>query len=826
MELKPKSAPQRLLWAQFDALQMGSGWDESDVTKPQILLEDVFGDSHPGSTHLAGLMEQAKYGVFERGGYPAQYHTTDICDGCAQGHDGMNYILASREAIADMIEVHGSVYPWDGMLLSASCDKSIPAQLKAAARLDLPTIFIPGGSMRPGPNMTTSLVAGDISLRQKRKNAVTAQEIRDYKLTGCPSCGACTFLGTASTMQCMAEALGLTLPGAALMPATMRDIFAGARQAGRQILELIKRNIRVSDILTREAFENAIVVHSAIGGSTNATIHLPSIARELGLDLEPELFDEINHKVPHLGNINPSGQHLTESFWFAGGVPMVELYLKDMLHLDVMTVTGKTLGENLEDLERDNFFARNLGYLHNYGLERDDVIFPVAKATEKGSVAILRGNLAPDGAVIKYSACSQEMRERKGPARVFDREEDAYQAVVDGRVEPGDILVIRYEGPRGSGMPEMLMTTEAIVCDEKLNGTVSLVTDGRFSGATRGAAIGHVSPEAASGGPLAFIETGDIIAYSVKNRTLDVVGIAGEECPARRGRPRAWPNAPKKALCRARRARACTSATPATPCPPCRARGMKTKTRRKPMKAKWITPAVTAMDENGRVDIEANKKNLRLSDRKRHGRHLAAGQHRRVFRHPHGREKKGADPRGARPHRPPCPVYVGTNEMNLEACVELSNFALDAGADGAMVISPYYFNLPDSAILNFYDTLADRVHGPVLLYNFPDRTGYDLRPDLVHTLVSRHKNIVGIKDTVPTMGHTRALIQKVKKEYPDFLVFSGFDEFFGHNVLQRRRRGASPGCPTLRRRSPPGMRRPPAPATWPPCARRSSASTP
>lgn len=209
---------------------------------------------------------------------------------------------------------------------------------------------------------------------------------------------------------------------------------------------------------------------------------------------------------------------------------MVELYLKDMLHLDVMTVTGKTLGENLEDLQRDNFFARNMGYLHNYGLERDQVIFPVEKATEKGSVAILRGNLAPDGAVIKYSACSHEMRERKGPARVYNCEEDAYQAVVDGTVEPGDILVIRYEGPRGSGMPEMLMTTEAIVCDERLNGTVSLVTDGRFSGATRGAAIGHVSPEAASGGPLAFLETGDIVAYSVKNRTLDIVGIQGKEC--------------------------------------------------------------------------------------------------------------------------------------------------------------------------------------------------------------------------------------------------------------------------------------------------------
>ena len=515
--------------AQFDALQMGSGWDEEDITKPQILLEDVFGDSHPGSVHLAGLMEQAKYGVFEKGGFPAQYHTADICDGCAQGHDGMNYILASREAICDMIEVHGSVYPWDGMILAASCDKSIPAQLKAAARLDIPAIFIPGGSMRPGPDMTTSLVAGDISLRQKRKDAVTPQEVRDYKLTGCPSCGACTFLGTASTMQCMAEALGLTLPGAALMPATMRDILGSARMAGRKIMELVDKGIKVSDIVTREALENAVIIHSAIGGSTNATIHLPAIARELGIILEPELFDRINHQVPHLGNITPSGEHLTEAFWFAGGIPMVELELRDMLHLDVMTVTGKTLGENLEDLEKENFFQRNLGYLHNYGLEREQVIFPVEKAREKGSVAILRGNLAPDGAVIKYSACTEDMRERKGPARVFNCEEDAYQAVVDKKVAPGDMLIIRYEGPRGSGMPEMLMTTEAIVCDEELNGEVALITDGRFSGATRGAAIGHVSPEAAAGGPLAFVEDGDILAYSVKNRSLDIVGIRGEE---------------------------------------------------------------------------------------------------------------------------------------------------------------------------------------------------------------------------------------------------------------------------------------------------------
>ena len=529
MNRKQKSAPQRELWAQFDALQMGSGWDEEDIKKPQILLEDAYGDSHPGSIHLSGLMEQVKYGVFEKGGYPAGYHTTDICDGCAQGHNGMNYILASREAMCDMIELHGSVYPWDGMVLASSCDKSIPAQLKAAARLDIPTIFIPGGSMRNGPEMTTSLVAGDISLRQKREGAITPQEIRDYKLTGCPSAGACTFLGTASTMQCMAEALGMALPGSALIPATMRDILAWARRAGQLIMKLAEKEIRPSQIMTKEAFENAIIIHSAIGGSTNGVIHLTSLARELGLTIKPETFDEINHQIPHIGNINPSGQHLTEAFWFAGGVPMVARELRDLLHLDVMTVTGRTLGENLEDLEKDGFFNRYTGYLSNYGLKREQVIFPVSEASEKGSIAVMRGNLAPEGAVIKYAACVREMWEHKGRARVFDCEEDAYQSVVNKKIRRGDIIVIRYEGPRGSGMPEMLMTTEAIVCDHELNGSVALVTDGRFSGATRGPAIGHVSPEAAAGGPLAFVRDGDIISYSVKDRTLNLTGIKGEE---------------------------------------------------------------------------------------------------------------------------------------------------------------------------------------------------------------------------------------------------------------------------------------------------------
>ncbi|MDD3340500.1 MAG: dihydroxy-acid dehydratase [Lachnospiraceae bacterium] len=554
--IKQKSEPQRLYWAQFDALQMGSGWDEEDIKKPQILLEDVFGDSHPGSTHLAQLMEQAKYGVFEKGGFPGQYHTTDICDGCAQGHDGMNYILASREAICDMVEVHGNVYPWDGMVLSSSCDKSIPAHLKAAARLDIPTVFIPGGSMRPGPDMTTSLVAGDISLRQKRKGAITEQEVRDYKLTGCPSCGACTFLGTASTMQCMAEALGMALPGSALMPATMRDILQNARNAGRTIMKLVEMGIRPRDIMTKEAFENAIIIHSAIGGSTNATLHLPSIARELGLEIEPELFDEINHRVPHIGNIMPSGQHLTECFWFAGGIPMVQRQLKDMLHLDVMTVTGKTLGENLADVEKDHFFERNIGYLHNYGIKREEVILPNDKAEGMGSVAILKGNLAPEGSVVKYSACVENLLVHEGPARVFNSEEEAYEAVVEGAINPKDVIVIRYEGPRGSGMPEMLMTTEAIVCDPRLNGTVSLITDGRFSGATRGAAIGHISPEAAAGGPLAFLEEGDIVAYDIPNRRIDIVGIHGvkvtakevEEVLAERSKQGIIPRPPRKGL--------------------------------------------------------------------------------------------------------------------------------------------------------------------------------------------------------------------------------------------------------------------------------------
>ena len=524
-----KSLNERRFWAQFDALEMGTGWDESDITKPQIMVESVYGDSHPGSYHLNQMVEQAVYGVYEKGGKPAKYYATDICDGCTQGHDGMNFVLASREAIANMVEIHGCAVPWDGMILASSCDKSIPAHLKAAARLDIPTIFMPGGSMRPGPNMTTSIVAGDISLREKRDGAITPQEVRDYKLTGCPSVGACTFLGTASTMQCLAEALGLTLPGAALVPATMRDLLQYSRQAGRQIMDLAEKGITPSKIMTPAAFRNAIIIHSAIGGSTNATLHLPSIAREMGYELPIELFDEINHQVPHIGNIYPSGTQLTESFWFAGGVPMVQWMLRDMLDLDVLTVTGKTLGENLDELKANGFYDKCDEYCAKWGITWQDIIHPFDKAIgTDGAIAILKGNLAPEGAVIKHTACPKEMFQATLKARPFDSEEEAIYAVLHKQIHPGEAVFIRYEGPKGSGMPEMFYTSEAISSDKELGRTIALITDGRFSGASTGPSIGHVSPEAAEGGPIALVEEDDLIHIDIPARKLEIVGIHGQ----------------------------------------------------------------------------------------------------------------------------------------------------------------------------------------------------------------------------------------------------------------------------------------------------------
>ncbi len=518
------------MWPQYDALQMAIGWSEKDLKKKQILVEDALGDSHPGSAHLGSLSEQVQIGVYESGGRPGRFHTTDICDGCAQGHDGMNYILASRETIADMVELHGRFVPWDGLILLSSCDKSIPAHLKAAARLNLPTVFVPGGSMRPSRNMTSDIdEIGDLTLRQERNrdDPEVQKDVRSYRLTACPSVGACQMYGTASTMQSLAEAMGVALPGSALAPATMRDISELARNAGIAVMNLVNKGITFRDIVTKKALINTIIVHCAVGGSTNAMIHLPDLARELDIDLPIELFDEINQKIPHVANILPSGKHPTECMWFAGGIPAVQWRMREYLDPDVMTCTGHTLGENLEMIMKDHFFERNRGYLANYKLKTEDVLLPDEQIKENGSVAVLKGNLAPDGAVVKYAAIAEDMRVHEGPARVFDSEEDCYYAVIEKKIKPGEVLIIRYEGPRGSGMPEMLMTTEAIVSDPELNGTVALVTDGRFSGATKGPAIGHVSPEAAAGGPIAYVKDGDIVRFDTKERRLDVVGCEG-----------------------------------------------------------------------------------------------------------------------------------------------------------------------------------------------------------------------------------------------------------------------------------------------------------
>lgn len=513
-------------WKQVDSLRMGMDWDEEDLEKLQILVDDAWGTTHPGNIHLDGLAKQVGIGVYERGGKPSHCHVSDVCDGCAMGHDGMNYILLSREIIADMVEVHATFIPFDGLVLISGCDKSVPAHLKAAARLDMPAIHVPGGSMRIGPNMTTSLKTGELSAKA-RKGLADPDEIRDYNLFGTPSCGSCQVMGTASTMQCMAEALGMALPGSALCPTTLQEIYRRARQAGKQVMDLARKGLTSRKILVKEAFINALKVHAAIAGSTNALIHLPAIAHEVGIELEIDLIDRINMEIPYLTNVAPSGEYPTELFWFAGGVPMVQWLIREHLNLNVLTVTGKTLGENLDDLKKDGFFRRCRGMLASYGLTVEDVIRPVKRAEHTGSLAILKGNLAPGGSVIKYSAVPAEMRYHIGPALVFDCEEDCHAAIINDKVKPGSVLIIRYEGPKGSGMPEMYMTTDALAADETLNTTTALITDGRFSGFSRGPCIGHVTPEAVEGGPIALIENGDMIEINIEQRKLNIIGIKG-----------------------------------------------------------------------------------------------------------------------------------------------------------------------------------------------------------------------------------------------------------------------------------------------------------
>ncbi|SDE47031.1 dihydroxy-acid dehydratase [Sporomusa acidovorans] len=514
---------------QGDGLRVGTQWDEPDLDKLQILIDTVHGDSHPGSSHLGTLADEAKIGVYESQGKPASYTVTDICDGIAMAHDGMNYSLASREIMSFMFEIHAMASPYDGSIFMASCDKSVPAQLMAMMRLDMATIHVPGGSMLSGPNYMSSEIlygAGDKYI----KGELTEKELMYYSRNCCPSAGACQFIGTASTMQCMSEALGMALPGNALAPAYTSFLTRYARRAGRQVMQNVKNSVIPRKFISKKNFRNALIIHAALGGSTNALLHLPAIAREVGITIEQQEFDAINREVPVLVSLKTGGQWPTDLFWYAGGVPALMRELKDILCLDAITVTGKTVGENLDDLEAAGWFDEVNSYLTNYKVQAADIVKTRKNPVKpQGNIKILKGNLAPEGAVIKLSGVDEAIHNFTGTARVFDSEEAAVAELLAGKIGPKTAVFIRFEGPKGSGMPEMLRTTEALWNMPELSSSVALFTDGRFSGATRGPAVGHIAPEAVEGGPIAYLEDGDIIKMDVAARKLDIVGINGKQ---------------------------------------------------------------------------------------------------------------------------------------------------------------------------------------------------------------------------------------------------------------------------------------------------------
>ena len=528
------SQKMRTLAPELDPLRIGTGWSKEDLSKPQIIIESTFGDSHPGSGHLDQLVEAVREGVAAAGGHGARYYCTDMCDGESQGTDGINYSLVSREMIANMIEIHANATPFDGGVYVASCDKGMPGNLMGLMRVNIPSVVVPGGVMAAGPDMLTLEQLGVYSARFER-GEITEDRLCWAKENACPSCGACSFIGTASTMQIMAEALGLALPGSALMPATSPDLITYAKRAGELSVKLAQMdNMRPSDIVTLESFENAIMVHAAISGSTNCMLHLPAMAHELGIEIDGDTFDRLHRGAKFLLNIRPTGKWPAEFFYYAGGVPAIMEEIRDCLHLDVMTVTGKTLGENLDDLKNGTYYQDCQKWLdlanQKFGtsLTREDIIAPADKALgHNGSIAVLKGNLAPEGAVIKHTACPSEMFSAVLTARPFDSEEECIDAILHHRVKPGDAVFIRYEGPKGSGMPEMFYTGEAISSDPELGSSIALITDGRFSGASKGPVIGHVSPEAQAGGPIALVEEGDLIRLDVENRTLEIVGFKG-----------------------------------------------------------------------------------------------------------------------------------------------------------------------------------------------------------------------------------------------------------------------------------------------------------
>jgi dihydroxy-acid dehydratase len=507
-------APHRSL---FKAL----GLTDEEIERPMIGIANSANEVIPGHLHLHQLSDAVKAGIRMAGGTPLEFFTIGICDGIIMGHEGMKYSLSSRELIADSIESMAMAYPFDGLVLIPNCDKIVPGMLMAAARLNIPTILVSGGPMLAGEfrGREIDLITVFESVGRVKVGEMTEKELKEVEGCACPGVGSCAGMFTANSMNCLTEVLGLALPYNGTIPAVFAERIRLAKKTGIQIMELVKKNIKPSQILTKKSFENAITVDMAFGGSTNTSLHLPAIARETGVKLSLQTFNKIGGKTPHLCNMSPGGPHHIQDLHRAGGIPalMMELSRGGLIHQDPLTTTEKSIGENLKGKKILN----------------SEVIRPLEKPYHPtGGLAVLFGNLAPEGAVVKQSAVDETMLKHRGPARVFDSEEEAIQVILNRKIKKGEVVVIRYEGPKGGpGMREMLAPTSAIVGVGR-DRDVALLTDGRFSGGSRGAAIGHISPEAAEGGPIAVVKNGDQIEFDIPGKKLNLL-ISKEELKER-----------------------------------------------------------------------------------------------------------------------------------------------------------------------------------------------------------------------------------------------------------------------------------------------------
>ncbi|MDD6696559.1 MAG: dihydroxy-acid dehydratase [Firmicutes bacterium] len=510
-----QQAPHRSL---FNAL----GFTEEEMKKPMVGIVSSYNEIVPGHMNLDKIVNAVKLGVAEAGGVPVVFPAIAVCDGIAMGHIGMKYSLVTRDLIADSTECMALAHQFDALVMVPNCDKNVPGLLMAAARINVPTVFVSGGPMLAGhvKGQKRSLSSMFEAVGANAAGTMTEEEVREFEEKVCPTCGSCSGMYTANSMNCLTEALGMGLRGNGTIPAVYSERIKLAKHAGMAVMEMLKKDIRPRDIMTKDAILNALTVDMALGCSTNSMLHLPAIAHEIGFDFDISFANPISEKTPNLCHLAPAGPTYMEDLNEAGGVYAVMKELADigLLNLDCMTVTGKTVGENIKDAVNKN----------------EEVIRPVSNPYSKtGGLAVLKGNLAPGGSVVKRSAVVEEMMVHEGPARVFDCEEDAIDAIKSGKIVKGDVVVIRYEGPKGGpGMREMLNPTSAIA-GMGLGSSVALITDGRFSGASRGASIGHVSPEAAVGGPIALVKEGDIIKINIPAMTLDV-DVSDEEMEQRR----------------------------------------------------------------------------------------------------------------------------------------------------------------------------------------------------------------------------------------------------------------------------------------------------